>query len=255
MKRLLPMMLLLLLLLVGCNLRNRQSSEELIPTGNWRPSETSWTGPAGAGDSPLIPGEKTVVKTVLSYQGEIPKTYPVQSYSYQLPMIDLRGSQAQGCNQEIENRFGSLIRQSVEAMERYEEPVLEQLSYTSYTVAGILTLRIDRRDYNGSSGQAFYTVNAETGEAVSLRELFDAAGISGDPETEVNDALMALFTGRFGQLEGADASVTTALARTQAALLPLTANRMHLTRDGQLAVALELFAPDGGSSIEELLLP
>ena len=60
---------------------------------------------------------------------------------------------------------------------------------------------------------------------------------------------------RFGPLNGTDPAYTTALNRTQGALLLLTSSRMHLTEDRRVVVAIELFAPNGGSSIEELILP
>lgn len=254
MKRLLPL-LLILLLLVGCDLRNRQDSEDFIPTGTYGYSYSNDN--VGRGEEPLIPQEKSVVKTVQSYSGEIPLTQPVRTYSYQLPMIDLAGAHAAGCNRDIEDFFGSMIRASMESMEHYEDPLLERLSYASYTISGILTLRVDRRDLDGSESQAWYTVDAKTGEEVSVKRLFAAAGISGDPQTVVSDAVEKLFVKRYGSISGADSNTTysTALFRTTEALRPLTSNRMHLNANGSLTVAIELFAPNGGSSVEELILP
>ena len=252
MKRLLPILLLLLLLLVGCDLRNRRNSEDFIPSDPWE-SIAPTALPPSADDRRLQ--ENGTVKTVLSYEGEIPLSSPLKTYSYQLPMIDLAGAQAFGCNQEIETRFGTLIRQSMQAMKRYEQPTLERLSFITFTRGDILTLRIDRRDTNGETARAYYTVNSRTGDQVSVSALFEAAGITGTPQTIINEAVTAFFTARFGETEGASIAVTTALNRTQAALLPLTSNRMHLTEDGHVTVAFELFSPDGGSSMEELLLP
>lgn len=252
MKRVLSM-LLILLLFAGCDLQSRQESESFFPTGTydfW--TQSTYVEPGG---DPAQSQQKNVVKTIQSYTGEIPLSDPVRSYSYELPFIDLAGSHAAGCNQDIENFFGGLIKQSLDAMERYEDPILERLSYTSYTQSGILTLRVDRRDYDGSVNQAWYTVDAETGEAVSAARLFDAAKISGDPAAVLNEEVLARFTQRYGPLEGADAAHTTAWNRTQSALSPLSSNRMHLNENGSLTVAVELFAPEGGSDLMELTLP
>ncbi len=255
MKRLLPLFWILLLLLLGCEMDVTQGTEYNDPEESWYGIGADWSVSGSDVKDPMLAQSGSVVKTILSYQGEVPMTAPVRTFSYQLPMIDLQGAQAQGCNQEIETRFGTLIRQSMDAMARYEDPILERLSFTSYTHSGILTLRVDRLDYDGEDGRAFYTVNAETGEAVGVEELFAAAGISGIPETVINEAIQALYTARYGSLTGADASVTTALNRTEAALAPLSSNRMHLTPEGKLIVAFELFEPNGGSSVEELNLP
>ena len=254
MRRLLPLCLILLLL-VGCDLRNRQNSEDFFPTGTYEDNDRS--DKIGMGEEPLIPQERNAVKTVQSYAGEVPMTQPVRSYSYQLPMIDLAGAHAAGCNRDIEDFFGSMIRSSLESMERYEEPLLERLGYSSFTISGILTLRIDRLDFDGSESQAWYTVDAATGEEVSVNRLFAAAGISGEPQTVVDTAVKKLFVSRYGSAGGSDADTpySTALFRTTEALLPLSVNRMHLNENGSLTVAIELFAPKGGSTVEELILP
>ena len=252
MKRLLPLILILLLLFTGCDLSNREDSEDFFPTETYNYWGTA-ANPAQSNGSNAA--QRSVVKTVQSYTGEIPLTEPTRNYSYELPLIDLAGSHAAGCNQDIENFFGTLIRQSLDAMERYEDPILERLSYSSFTISDILTLRVNRVDFDGTVNQAWYTVDAQTGEAVSVERLFAAAGITGEPMTVLNEAILAQFTARYGDLEGSDAAHTTAWNRTQGALSPLTANRMHLNTDGRLTVAFELFAPEGGSSVVELTLP
>ena len=255
MKRVLFLILAVLLVLpplAGCDLEDAQESEYFFPTDTYNWYSRDDTSPIY---DPGAASQKNVVKTVQTHTGEIPLTTPTRTYSYELPFIDLAGSHAASCNQDIENFFGTLIRQSLDAMERYEDPILERLSYSTFEISGILTLRVNRRDCDGEESQAWYTVDAETGEAVSVARLFAAAGISGDPAAVVNDAALARFTSRYGALQGSDAAHTTAWNRTQGALSPLTANRMHLNANGSLTVAFELFAPDGGSSIVELTLP
>ena len=242
--------LLFALLLAGCGIFGEDETEE-IPNDSYQ-MDPAWT--QGNNVSPEPTG-KTTVKTVRSYDGEIPLSQPVKSYSYRLPFIDLAGAQAVGCNQEIENLYGTLIRQSLDAMERYEDPILQRLSFTSYSFGGVLTVRVDRLDYDGNSTQAYYTVDAENGEAVSLEKLFAAANVDGDPQTVINDAVIALFTSRFGDLKGAGVEVTTALNRTQGALSSLSTNRFYMTETGALRIALELYAPDGSCTLEELSLP
>ena len=252
MKRFIPL-LLMLVILVGCDLLDIQESDSFLPDGTYTP----WT-PAANTVSPNDTNQtqqKNPVKTIWSYTGEIPRSYPTRNYSYELPFIDLGGAHAAGCNQDIENFFGTLIRQSLDAMERVEDPILERLSYSSFIRSGILTLRVDQRDYDGTTNQAWYTVDAETGEAVSVERLFSTANIQGTPAKVINDAVLKLFTSRYGALEGSDTAHTTAWNRTQGGLSPLTTSRMHLNENGSLTVAVELFAPEGGSSIVELTLP
>ena len=90
---------------------------------------------------------------------------------------------------------------------------------------------------------------------MSLEKLFAAANVDGDPQTVINDAVIALFTSRFGDLKGAGVEVTTALNRTQGALSSLSTNRIYMTETGALRIALELYAPDGSCTLEELNLP
>ena len=195
------------------------------------------------------------IKTVQFYEGQLPRTEPARFYRYELPMIDLGGSQAVGCNQEIERRYGALIRQSVAAIEQYELPVLEKLTYSSFQQAGILTLRVDRLDTDGASASVYYTVAAETGGPVSVEELFAAAGLTGTPLEVLEEAVTSLFTRYYGPMNESNSAYTTALFCTQNALESLTATRMHLTERGTLLVAVELYDPAGGSGYVELELP
>ena len=253
MKVILCLCLLLCLLLTGCGLFETEGTEDDEYTGTYFPV-SDYAGQIG-GEGSNGAAEQSVVKTVRSYAGEIAYTYPVENYSYRLPMIDLAGEQAAGCNQEIEERFGTLIDQSLEAIEELGDPLILTLSFTSYTRDDILTLRIDCVDFDGDTSRAFYTVDARNGDAVPIKTLFAAAGLDGDPEQLVEKAVEELFTRRFGPLDKNDTAYTTALSRTQNALLPLEARRMHRTEDGRLIVAIELFWPNGASSVEELILP
>ena len=229
-------------------------SAALLPSGTYqlagieRETQAAWD-PAELGQSGAL------VKCVYSEEGEIPLTYPVRQYQYRLPMIDLAGRQALACNQEIDSVYGSLIQASKSAMEQLNAPALERLSYTSFVHKEILTLRIDRQDYDGTFSQAYYTVHAETGEAVPVQELLSAVGLSGEPEEVLNQRLTELFVRRFGPIEDADLAYTTALNQTQSELLDIGTNRMHLTELGQLSISLTLYQPNGGSMREELLLP
>ena len=243
--------LVLLVLMVGYIVIAQRTADVTEPdTGDYIAAEQ--TDPEGAS---LRPNSDSVVKTVQFYEGEIPTTAPVRCYSYRLPFIDLGGAQAAGCNQEIEQRYGALISQSLAAMEAYQEPVLETLTFTSFVREGVLTLRVDRLDFDGARSSAYFTCDAESGDAVSVETLFAAAGIPGIPEAVIDQAVLERFAAAYGPAEGADTAYTTALYLTQNALQPLTPNRMHLTEDGRLIVALELYAPSGGVNVVELTLP
>lgn len=255
MKRVFACLLFLVMLtaLAACDLRNRRDSEDFFPEESNQPGWNSFVEPSDRQEEQ--PDEASIVKTVMDYSGELPYSNPTQEFSYQLPMIDLAGAQAIGCNQEIEDVFGSQIRQSMDAVQKYQTPILARLNYSYYVTSGILTLRIVREDTEGEITTAYYTVNAETGEAVSLAQLFQTAGISGTPDSVVNEALLERFTSRFGKLEGADPAVTTALNKTQAELFPLTPNRIFIREDGRLSVRFVLYDPNGSSGIEEIILP
>lgn len=244
----------LCLLLTGCDLYDDGSDETALPTGTYSAVQPG-SLPSNSWKEPDFSQSGQTVKRVMEYEGEIPLSDPTVRYKYYLPMIDLAGQQAFGCNQEIEDRYGSLIRKSLEAMKRYETPVLEKLTYSSFTIKNVLTLRIDRQDTNGETSQAFYTVHAQSGDAVTLYDLFEAAKIDRNPEQVLNQAVVKLFQSRFGSLDGADSAYTTALTRTQSELARLATNRMHLTEAGRLLVTLTVYDPNGGTTQEDLLLP
>lgn len=245
-------LVLLLTLLAGCEV-DMNGTENALPDETYYPVTGYWSGSEGA--DPNAPQEKNVVKTVLSYENELPFSVQTVTCSYRLPFIDLPGAEAAACNQELEARYGTLIRQSMDAIEKYQDPVLQTLSFTSYTLESVLTLRVERVDMDGDRSVVYYTVDASSGDAVSLEALFAAAKLSGKPQVLVDQAVQKLFTKRFGPLDPDDTAYTTALNRTQSAASPVDVSRMHLTEDGRLALTVELFVPNGGSSFEELILP
>lgn len=249
-----PVLLSFQLLLSGCEVMMGEQGDEL-PVESYHfvnaseiPAPYGWEN---SGSSRSV----EIVKCLIDETGEIPASWPVEYYSYRLPMIDLAGQQAMACNQEIESVFGSLIRESRRALELNRAPSLESLNYTTFVFGDILTLRIDRQDYHGAFSQAYFTVNAVNGEAVSLQQLLAAAGMEGDPKQLLNQKLTDYFVRRFGPIDSENIAYTTALNRTQSELIDIGTNRMHLTELGQLCLSLTVYAPDGSSGMENILLP
>lgn len=240
------------LLLAGCELLE-DAPQETLPVGSYVLAVTSPLQPSGEKTEPEQ-SEQTV-KRVINYEGEIPYSYPVKLYRYQLPFIDLPDQYAMICNQEIESLFGARIRSSMQAMESGQGPELEAVTYLSFICGEILTLRIDERSFDEKTTQTYYTLNARTGAEVSARELFAEAGINGEPEQVCNQTVTELFARRFGPPEEGNEAYTTALTRTQMGLVPLTTKWMHLTEAGQLILALTLYHPTGGMTYEEIPLP
>ncbi|MBO4212286.1 MAG: hypothetical protein J5878_06495 [Oscillospiraceae bacterium] len=249
-----PLLLILNLLLSGCEVMMGEQTEEIS-------NETYHF--AGAGEIPLVSdwenhgteGNRELVKCLMDVEGEIPASWPVDHYSYRLPMIDLAGQEAMACNREIDERYGALIRDSRHAMERSQTPGLERLSYSYFVLGDILTLRIDRQDYKGPFSQAFFTVNAVNGEAVRVQQLLAAAGMEGEPEQLLNQKLTEYYVRRFGPIDPENLAYTTALNRTQSELIGAGTNQMHLTELGQLCLSLTVYQPEGGSEAVEILLP
>ena len=250
-------LLALVLLLPGCDLRNRQSSERFIPTGpaesapetEGRAAEPTKAPPANPG------GEK--VKTVWSARGTYERTNPAISYSYEIPFIDLPGGQAAGCNLEIDNRFGVPAREAVKAMERFEAPDVKSISYHTYVRGDVLTLWVVRVDVDGASSHGVYSVLAETGAAPAPADFCRAAGISTEELLpRVREAAEQAVRERCGESwDEDDVACRTAMTKTLAQFADPADLRLYLAERGGLVALAPVYDRAGTAAVEELPVP
>ena len=254
-RSLIALLLLLCVILCGCDLRNRQSSEDFVPTGDVGAYE-----PPRGEDAPgaeLNPGEAGMnrVKTVLSERGEYIYAYPAIEYSYELPFIDLAGAHAVGCNQEIESRFGQPIRESLAAMEQKRDPVVKTVAYTNYIFGNVLTLRVERTDTDGTQSEAIYSVDAKTGEKVSAEAFCEAVGLKKDQLKErVQRAAEERLRVLSGTVDSENPDYLLAVTQTMSLLSNVDYLNLYLNPDGKLVCIAEIFTPSGGDGMEELIL-
>lgn len=260
MKKALPWLLALLLLLAGCELRNRRPSSDFVPSGTpaAAPGAAANGAPQGSGTVPAPSASAgDAVKTVFRAEAETLPVYGGVLCHYEVPFLDLPGVYAAGCNQEINERFETPARASLEAVQANRAPVITTVDYTWDVRGGVLTLRLHRRDLDGSEQWGIYSVDAETGEKVPVAVFCEAAGI---PADGLHAALQAAVEERFRTIVGGKYAeqalpYTTALTQTLSSLADLSALSMHLTEDGRLSIAVPTVDPDGGRSTEEIILP
>lgn len=247
-----------LLLLTGCDLRNRTSSEEFIPDqpATLQTDESPQTSEASRETGESYTGSDGRVKVLLSESGTFRYDVEPISYSYQIPMLDYAAAHAAGCNEEIDVRFGTPARESLDTMKTYHAPEVETVSFESYEIGGILTLQVDRKDVDGSAYTGIYTVNAETGDRVTTEEFLRAAGLEDRRLWElVSDAVQSYYVRSYSEAAASeDNRYTDALARTLSEADGTDSSRLHLTRDGKLAAAVLIYIPSGGSEWVELEL-
>lgn len=244
--------LLICLLLSACDLRNRQSSEDFVPEGG--DTGTALPDADPGSDLPLpIQGGTECVKIVLSESGEYIYSNPAIEYSYELPFIDLSGSHAVGCNQEIEAGFGEAIRESLALMEGRQAPIVETVRCDSYIFGTVLTLRIERVDVDGSRSEAIYSLDRSTGEKVTTDAFCSAAGLDRSQlktrlELAVEERLRVLAP----STDPEDPDFVRALAQTKALLADLDKLNYYLDSNGKLVCIAEILTPGGGDGMEEL---
>ena len=247
-------LLSVLLLLAGCDLRNRQSSENFIPAGTAAaPRETVAPAADPTENQPVtVPGQ--TVKTVWSVRGTYKNTYPPIDYSYELPFIDLGGSYAAGCNREIDNRFGIPARESVQKMERFEAPDVKTIRFWTYTKGEVLTLWVERTDPDGAVSHGVYSVLEQNGEKPTAADFCSAAGIA---EEELLPRLKAIVEQKVAEKCGAqwdpdDVACRTVLTRTLMQLTDPNALRLYLDQSGGLVALVEICDLTNAAVIEEI---
>ncbi len=252
----------LCLLLAGCNPRSRQPSENFVPS-DWAATPQQGQNPAGTG-SPAD-GSGTgwngpsggIVKQVFFEEGDYTCDGTTLHYSYAIPMVDLPSDYAMGVNQEIELRFGNLIRDSLENKERLEPMDVQTVRYSEDVYGSVLTVRIYQTDADGGESQGVYSLNAVTGDAPTSEEFLAAAGLQ---EKQVSDLLAEAIAVRIRELVGnryrdPDPRYSAAVTRTQEQASNPNLLHMHLTEDGRLAVYVTVYLPDNSTDLQEFILP
>ena len=244
-------LLSLCLLLTGCGLFDW----EVTDTETYADDDEGYTlfTRADTSAADLNPGQiqKNPVKTVLAYSGVCEFMYPTMEYSYELPFIDLGGSYAAGCNEELERRFGDAIRESLSRMEQIQEPIVQTVSYYSYIYGAVLTLRVERIDVDGSRSSGIYTVNADTGERVTPEEFCAASGL---PRDMLKSSLERAVEERLAVEKGGEdkdsQAFRTALTNSLAQLANENTLNFYLESNGALMCVVQLWLPAGGTATE-----
>ena len=256
MKKLMIICVLLLmfsLVLSGCDLRNRMSSEYFIETGDADEYAGAEFGDPDVGIADPAQTGMGAVKTVLSESGEYLFTNPEIVYSYELPFIDLAGGHAVSCNQDIEASFGRAIRESLEEMEQGQQPTVRTVSYMSYVFGNVLTVRIERADVDGGQSEAIFSVEKNSGERVTTNDFCDAVGMSRDQlkdrlDLAVEERLLVVSQ----NADPEDPEYLTALNRTKAELGNLDNLNLYLDPGGSLICIVHVYSASGGDGYEEL---
>lgn len=156
-------------LLCGCDLRNRRPSSDFIPVD--APTETAPQFVEDATETEAAPVETAVMQVTVRDGMMEDGTYTDRyghkyTYKYHVPYIDAEGRYAQGCNTEINQRFGAEVLAQRTAMQ--DGAVLSVLSvdYMTRLRGDILSLYITMKDTAGEETKAVYTLDRYSGEEV-----------------------------------------------------------------------------------------
>ena len=246
--------LLAVLLLTGCNLRNRQDSRNFIPENVSKDTRA----PAPVHKETEEPIFSTPVKEINSQEGTYTYGGETIEYSYHLPYLDLTGAYAAGCNAEIEAGFGEPIRAAVKAMNDRRLPALSKVDYEIWQFDQVLCLLVYRIDTaTGERRESQYTVNAVTGSAVTADEILTAAGMSAETfRRNLRDAAAGFYAEAFGTFyEPDDFRYEEGLNRTLADGLLNTASPISLTKQGVVLAAVTIIDPAGAVSTARVPVP
>ena len=256
------LLLILCLALTGCNPLGRRPSDDFVPAdANQLPStyETSArpSAPAETHAQPPAAVGEARVKVTLDREGEYDRSRELIRYRYRVPYLDFPTEYANQCNLEIERLFYVPAEESLEEMEQYRPPIVQTVDFTTDVHGDVLSVRVNRLDVDGSLTPAVYSIHAETGEAVSPEQFLAAVGLEDqDPIRILTNAVQTRFESKYaGRYSASDLEYTTALSRTLEPLAQPGQLRMYLTEAGALHIAVELFDPRGGSTVEEISLP
>ncbi len=258
MRRLLPV-LALLVLLAGCDLKNRESSAHFIPSGP-RPTQAAETQATQTPAPPQVTALPSqaggAVKTVLDQSGTYAYADQTLAYRYRLPYIDLPGAWAMACNREIDDRFLTPAQTALADMEAYQPVDLQTVDYTADVQGPILTLRLYSRTAGGGTASAVYSVLLADGTKVPGQTFLDQAGLSREELTRrAMAAAEQWYAAAYGSMEQqSPVNYRDNLDRTLDPSAFTEELPMYLTEDGRLTVIATVYDLSGAPRAVELVL-
>lgn len=182
-KMMIFLLALLMLAAMGCNLRNRQPSENFIPATH-APETTHEAGATNATEETVeSTAERQLtrhsVRTVVSETGSYTDIYGRQwSYEFHLPFVDYPSIEASDCNAELERIYNKEIKEQLKLVDALEPMSVPYIDYECYYTGELVSMNVLMMRSDGSTQRSVYcfrsdgtmATNAEILKAVWVEE-------------------------------------------------------------------------------------
>lgn len=180
-KRLIILAVILVLLLSGCDLRNRRPSSDFIPATNApRPTSPKQETEATEPEQEIKELTRHSVRTVLSESETYVDIYGNEwTYSFRLPFVDFPTREASQCNNEIDRLFRREISGQKTLAETGQPLTIPTIEYACYYTGTLITVNVWKEETTGDITRSVYCFRP-SGTMATSGEILDAVWMDPD---------------------------------------------------------------------------
>lgn len=180
-KRILIFPLLLILLLSGCDLRNRRPSSDFIPATNAPRTTSSDNATEPVETEPEVKElTRHSVRTVVSETASYTDIYGREwTYEYRIPFVDFPTTEASTCNIEIDSLYRRAISAQLTLAETGQPLTVPKIDYECYYTGELITLNVWKELTSGEIERSVYCFRS-TGTMATSSEILEAVWIDPD---------------------------------------------------------------------------
>lgn len=246
-KRIFAALLILVLLLCGCDLRNRRPSSDFVPaTHETDPRPTYISTEATVSQLDIM--EKTFtrhcVHSVSNTHGEYVDIYgKTWTYEFKLPFVDFATGEASACNREIEKRFLTIIKDQQKLEAALEPLTVTSVDFLCYTTGGLVTVNVWAENVDGTTDRSVYCFR-NNGTFATPTEIMAALWID---EEEFRTALTERLTKEYIEKNESmldNSQYTTYLDQTLEQAEDLDSLKLYASEDDRIYVSVKILSPD-----------
>lgn len=181
-KRLIVLAVLLVVLLSGCDLRNRKPSEDFIPASHAirtaAPHEETEEPVETVNDVKEL--TRHSIRTVFTESQTFRDIYGNDwTYDYRLPFVDFPTMEASRCNNEVDRLYRRQISSQKTLAETGQPLTVPKIDYECYYTGALITLNVWEETTEGEVNRTVYCFRS-TGTMATATEILEAVWI--EPE-------------------------------------------------------------------------
>lgn len=256
MKRIILVLAAALLLLTGCDLRNRRPSSEFIPKNPTPVTTAATEAPTETESAPVETRQKELtrhtVRTISTDQNTYVDIYGTQwSYETHIPFVDYPTKAVSDCNSEIDRIYARANKDQQECAESQQPLTILAIDYECYYTGELVTLNVWMDKSDGTTERSVYCFRSN-GTMASTTEILTSVWMDPDAFLAKLRELAAKAYARYNSAEADSVTYDKYLEKTLEEIEEIDLISVYADAEDRITAMITLYDVHGGSEVIEL---